>query len=185
MEDFSIVTSVYKDDKSEFVRLALDSMLVNQTFKPTEVVLVRDGQVSTELNLLLDEYETRYPNLFNIIRLEKNGGLGKALQLGVKKAKYNIIARMDSDDICQPNRFELQLQYLEEHPEVDIIGGTISEFIDNPNNIVGHRICPLTDEDIRDYMKARCAFNHVTVMFKRSEVLKAGNYQDWFWNEDY
>lgn len=185
MTNFSVVTSAYKNDKSEFVRVALDSMLINQTVKPTEIVLVRDGQVPEVLDKLLNEYEARYPDVFNIIRLEQNGGLGNALKLGVENAKYDIIARMDSDDICLTNRFELQLKYLEQHPEVDILGGQISEFIGIPENIIGKRVVPCTNSEIYNFMKSRCAFNHMTVMFHKDAVLKAGNYQDWFWNEDY
>lgn len=185
MHPFSIITSVYKNDKSEFVRVALDSMLINQTVKPTEIVLVRDGLVPVTLEAVLIEYETRYPDVFNIIRLEQNGGLGNALKLGVETAKYDIVARMDSDDICLPNRFELQLKYMELHPNVDIIGGQMTEFIDTPDNIIGKRIVPCTNDEIYNFMKNRCALNHVTVMFRKEAVLKAGNYQDWFWNEDY
>lgn len=185
MTPFSIITSIYKNDKPEFVRVSLDSMLINQTIKPTEIVLVRDGLVPVTLEAVLIEYETRYPDVFNIIRLEQNGGLGNALKLGVETAKYDIVARMDSDDICLPNRFELQLKYMELHPNVDIIGGQMTEFIDTPDNIIGKRIVPCTNDEIYNFMKNRCALNHVTVMFRKEAVLKAGNYQDWFWNEDY
>lgn len=185
MNPFSVCTSVYKNDKPGFVRVALNSMLVHQSVKPDEVVLVQDGPVPEELSLLLSEYEDKYSNVMHIIRLEKNGGLGNALRLGVENAKYNIIARMDSDDICQPERFEKQLTYLDAHPECDIVGGQMTEFIDSPDNIVGRREVPLTNEEIYDFMKSRCALNHVTVMFRKEAVLKAGNYQDWFWNEDY
>lgn len=182
---FSVITSVYKNDKPEYVRLALDSMLVNQTIKPAEIVLVQDGPVPAELSSLLNEYECKYAGVMNIIRLEKNGGLGNALQLGTKTAKYDLVARMDSDDICLPNRFEKQLAYMEQHQDCDIVGGQMTEFIGEPTNIVGKRNVPLSDNDIKEYMKSRCALNHVTVMFRKSAVLKAGNYQDWFWNEDY
>lgn len=185
MNHFSVCTSAYKNDSPEYVRTALDSMLVNQTVKPTEIVLVQDGPVPTELSVLLVEYEEKYPEVMHIIRLEKNGGLGNALKLGVENAKYDIIARMDSDDICLPDRFEKQLAYLEMHPECDIVGGQMTEFIDCPDNIVGRRAVPLTNDEIYDFMKSRCALNHVTVMFRKAAVLKAGNYQDWFWNEDY
>ena len=185
MNPFSVCTSVYKNDKPGFVRVALNSMLVHQSVKPDEVVLVQDGPVPEELSLLLSEYEDKYSDVMHIIRLEKNGGLGNALRLGVENAKYNIIARMDSDDICQPERFEKQLTYLDAHLECDIVGGQMTEFIDSPDNIVGRREVPLTNEEIYEFMKSRCALNHVTVMFRKEAVLKAGNYQDWFWNEDY
>lgn len=185
MESFSIITSVYKNDKPEFVKEALDSMLVNQSVKPSNIVLVQDGPVPDELQQVLQAYESKYPDVMNVIRLEKNGGLGNALKLGVENAKYDTCARMDSDDICLPDRFEKQLSYLELHPECDIVGGQMTEFIGEPDNIVGKREVPLTNEEIYKYMKSRCALNHVTVMFKKEAVLKAGNYQDWFWNEDY
>lgn len=185
MAKFSVITSVYHNDTPDFVRMALDSMLVHQTLKPSEVVLVRDGVVPDKLEALIAEYETMYHDIVHVIRLEKNGGLGKAMKLGVEVAQNDIIARMDSDDICSPNRFELQLKYLELHPNVDIIGGQMTEFIDTPDNIIGKRIVPCDNEDIYDFMKNRCALNHVTVMFRKEAVLKAGNYQDWFWNEDY
>lgn len=185
MENLSVCTSVYKNDKPEFVRVALDSMLVNQSVKPNEIVLVQDGPVPYDLSRLLLEYKDKYGDILNIIKLEKNGGLGNALKLGVENAKYDICARMDSDDICLPDRFEKQLAYLEAHPECDIVGGQMTEFIDLPDNIVGRREVPLSNEEIYSFMKSRCALNHVTVMFRKQAVLKVGNYQDWFWNEDY
>lgn len=185
MEKFSVCTSIYKNDRPEFVRMALDSMLLQQTVKPDEIVLVQDGPVPDDLSSLLNEYKDTYGSILNVIKLEKNAGLGNALKIGVENAKYNIIARMDSDDICLPDRFEIQLAYLESHPECDIVGGQMTEFIENPSNIVSQRVVPLSNEDIYEYMKSRCALNHGTVMFRKNAVLKAGNYQDWFWNEDY
>lgn len=182
---FSIITSVYKNDNPDFVRVALDSMLVNQSITPDEIVLVQDGPIPEGLSALLKEYEVKYPTVMHIIRLEKNGGLGNALRLGVENARFDICARMDSDDICLPNRFEKQLAYLEAHPECDIVGGQMTEFIDSPDNIVGRRDVPLTNDEIYQYMKSRCALNHVTVMFRKQAVLNVGNYKDWFWNEDY
>lgn len=129
MSLFSVITSVYKNDKPEFVRVALDSMLVNQSVKPTEIVLVQDGPVPEELSLLLAEYEGKYPKVLHIIRLEKNGGLGNALRLGVENAIYDIIARMDSDDIAAPMRFEKQMNYLEAQPVCSIVGGQIMVII--------------------------------------------------------
>lgn len=183
--EFSVITSVYKNDNSDFVKIALDSMLVDQTVKPSEIVLVQDGPIPDALSKFLAEYENQYPEVMHVIRLETNGGLGNALRLCVENAKCDYCARMDSDDICLPDRFEKQLAYLEAHPECDIVGGQMTEFIGSPDNIVGMRKVPLTNDEIYDYMKSRCALNHVTVMFRKEAVLKVGNYQDWFWNEDY
>ena len=182
---FSVITSVYKNDKPEYIRVALDSLLVQQTVKPDEIVLVQDGPVSHETSRLLLEYKDNYGEKLNVIKLTQNKGLGNALMLGVENAKCDLCARMDSDDICAPDRFEKQLAYLESHPECDIVGGQITEFIDTPDNIVGKREVPCDNEAIYHYMRSRCALNHPTVMFKKKAVLDAGNYQDWFWNEDY
>lgn len=183
--DFTVCTSVYKNDNPEYLKVALDSLLVNQIVKPTEIVLVQDGPVPEETSRVLQDYIDNYGESFLLIKLEKNGGLGNALKIGVENAKYDIIARMDSDDIAAPDRFEKQIAYLEGHPECDIVGGQITEFIGGPSNIVGRREVPLDNEDIYRYMKSRCAFNHPTVMFRKSAVLSVGNYKDWFWNEDY
>ena len=187
MDVFSVVTSVYRNDRPEFVRVALDSMLVKQTLKPSEIILVQDGPVPVKLEQLLLEYETRYPDVVRIIRFAKNGGLDNALKHGVENAQHDLVARirMDSDDICLPKRFESQVAFMEKHPECDIVGGQMTEFIGAPTNIVGKRIVPETNDAIYCYMKSRCALNHVTVMFRKKAVLAVGNYQDWFWNEDY
>ena len=182
---FSIVTSVYKNDKPKYVKIALDSMLVNQTIKPTEIILVVDGPINTELTNLINSYQEKYNSIFQPIFLERNQGLGNALQIGVKRAKFEYIARMDSDDICLPNRFEQQLTFLSANPNIDIVSGHIEEFIDNPSHIVGKRVVPLHNNEIYNTLKYRCPFNHVAVMFKKSSVLKVGNYQDWHYNEDY
>lgn len=183
MHKFSVCTSIYKNDNPDYVRIALDSITVGQSYKPAEVVLVVDGPVPYALADVIKAYESS--KIFHVIWLPENKGLGNALKLGVENAKYPIIARMDSDDISAPDRFEKQLKYLEEHPDCDIVGGQMTEFIDHPDNIVGRRDVPLTNEDIYQYMKSRCGLNHVTVMFRKDAVLKAGNYQDWFWNEDF
>lgn len=185
MVHFSVCTSVYKNDKPDYVKVALDSLLINQTVKPTEIVMVQDGPVLDATTRLLAEYRNKYGDALKVIVLEKNGGLGNALKIGVENARYDIIARMDSDDIATPDRFEKQLAFLEAHPDCDIVGGQITEFIDAPENIVAKREVPLDNEEIYRYMKSRCAFNHPTVMFRKEAVLKVGNYKDWFWNEDY
>lgn len=183
--DFSICMSVYKSDNPDYVRMALDSMLVHQSAKPAEIVLVQDGPISEELSKLLIKYEEEYSEVLNIIRLRENKGLGNALKVGVENARYELIARMDSDDISLPDRFEKQIAFMSEHPDVDIVGGQMTEFIGVPENVVGMRRVPLSNEEIYQYMRSRCALNHVTVLFRKTAVIKAGNYQDWFWNEDY
>lgn len=185
MEKFSVCIAVYKNDPPEFIRVAIDSVLIHQSVIPSEIVLVQDGPVPDEVSRLLIDYKNKYGDIFNVIKLSENKGLGNALRLGVENAKYDLIARMDSDDISLPDRFRKQLELLESHPDVDLVGGQITEFIDTPDNIVARRNVPLLHDDIIKYMRARCPFNHPTVMFRKKAVLDSGNYQDWFWNEDY
>ncbi|BCZ26079.1 glycosyl transferase [Claveliimonas bilis] len=181
---FSVITSVYKSDNPVFFDRSLSSITELQTIIPDDIVLVVDGPISYELNEVIAKYEKKY-DIFNVIRLEKNGGLGNALKIAVKNTKYELIARMDSDDVSVSTRFEEQLKFFEMYPQIDIVGGNITEFIGEESNIVGSRIVPKSNEDIREYMKVRCAMNHVSVMYKKTAVQSAGGYQDWFWNEDY
>lgn len=184
MKQFSVLMSVYCNDKPDNLRIAVESVSIKQTLQPDELILVVDGPVS---ELIKTEIETLCAEIPYIKLLWKaqNEGLGKALRDGLSVATYDIIARMDSDDIAVPNRFEKQLAQFVADESLGLIGSCISEFIDNPSNIVSHRVVPSTDKKIRVYMKKRCPFNHVSVMYKKSEVLKAGNYKDYFWNEDY
>lgn len=181
---FSVATSVYKSDNPVFFDRALSSITELQTVIPDDIVLVVDGPVSDELNEVITKYEKKY-NIFNVIRLEKNGGLGNALKIAVENTKYELIARMDSDDVSVSTRFEEQLRFFDMYPQIDIVGGNITEFIGEESNIVGSRIVPKSNKDIRENMKVRCAMNHVSVMYKKTAVQSAGGYQDWFWNEDY
>lgn len=184
---FSVATSVYKNDNPDWFDTALESITVKQTIKPTEVVVVVDGPVTEGIQHILYKYEKICRSCgiqIIIIRFPQNRGLGKALQVAIENCSHELVARMDSDDISINNRFELQLSKFQ-NENIDICGGQIDEFIDNPSNIVGRRIVPQMDGEIKAYMRKRCPFNHMTVMYKKSAVLGAGNYQDWFWNEDY
>jgi glycosyltransferase involved in cell wall biosynthesis len=183
LPQFSVAMSVYKNDKVEHFRNALNS-IIHQTVPPSEIILVVDGPITTKLMNVITEYQSKINYLFPI-HLEKNCGLGTALRVAVESCSFELIARMDSDDISVYNRFEKQLKCFGEYNDLDIIGGNINEFIDDERNIVGKRIVPTSNMEIKKYMKSRCPFNHMTVMFKKSKVLKAGNYKDWFWNEDY
>lgn len=185
MSKFSVVTSVYKNDKPEFVKRALDSITILQNRRPNEVVLVVDGAVPKELSALINNYVNLSPDLYNVIWLPENKGLGHALRVGVENAKYEIIARMDSDDVSASDRFEKQISYMETHPECDIVGGQITEFIDSESNIVGKREVPCSHDEILMWLKGRCPFNHMSVMMLRSRVIAVGNYIDWHFNEDY
>lgn len=182
--EFSVAISVYKNDNPEFFDRALCSITDEQTLMPSEIVLVVDGPVPSEIDEVIEKYQTKYP-IFNIIRFEENQGLGNALRVAIENANYSLIARMDSDDISLPTRFERQIQFFLDNPDTDIVGGDITEFIGNEDNVVAKRSVPCDNKEIKEYMKTRCPLNHVSVVYKRDAVLNCGNYLDLFWNEDY
>lgn len=179
---FSVSMCVYGKDNPVHFKQAVDSVL-NQTVKPTEVVLVVDGPVPDELDVIIKKYEAN--SVVKAIRLSQNMGHGVARRTGLDNCSNDLVALMDADDLSMGNRFELQLKKFNEQPNLDIVGGNISEFIDNPENIVGKRIVPEYDDEIKLYLKKRCPMNQVTVMFKKASVQKVGGYIDWFCNEDY
>lgn len=181
---FSVVMSVYKLDDPIHFEQAIKSIWSGQTRKPDEIVLVVDGEVSDIINKIIDKFKTEIPG-FNVYRYDVNKGLGEALRLGVEKAKFDLIARMDSDDISVSNRFEQQLAFLNENKDVDVVGGNILEFAKDVNNIVGRRLVCIDQERIQKDLKRRCPFNHMTIMFKKKAVINSGNYVSWHFNEDY
>ncbi len=180
---FSVLMSVYKNESVENFIESMDSIL-SQSLLPDEIVLMRDGPVPDEMQSVIDEYVSNNACI-SYYPLEKNQGLGVALSIGVRKAKYDYIARMDTDDVALPNRFERQVEFFESHPDIDVCGGQIYEFIGTIDNISGKREVPLKHDDICEFMKRRNSFNHMTVMFKKESVLNAGNYQDMYLVEDY
>lgn len=172
---FSVLMSVYRKENPEFLRQALDSVF-DQTAVPAEVVLVEDGPLTDELYALLDDYGNSHPELKRV-PLSENRGLGLALQEGINHCSNELVARMDTDDISVPTRFERQLAEFEKNPGIDICGSHIKEFEETPDHIVAERRVPLTNDGCKRYQRRRDAFNHVSVMFRKSAVLKAGNYQ--------
>jgi glycosyltransferase involved in cell wall biosynthesis len=181
---FSVAISVYINDKPDLFDRALESITFKQTIMPSEIVLVVDGPVPKAIEDVLVSYKAKFP-IFNVIRLSQNGGLGNALKIAIDNCHNELIARMDSDDISIPNRFEQQLSYFKANQNVDIVGGNITEFVGCEENVIAKRIVPVTNEEITDYLKRRCPFNHMTVMYKKTAVLSSGGYMDLFWNEDY
>ena len=181
---YSVLMSLYGRERPEFLRPALDSML-NQTIPPDEIVLVEDGPLPDSLHEIVREYSSRAPGCFRILVNSSNLGLGLALRKGLEACRNELVARMDTDDISLPDRCEKQLAFFSSHPSTTILGGQIREFVDSPDSPVGERRVPETDEDLKVFLRSRSPFNHVAVMFKKSDVIAAGNYRDWFCNEDY
>ena len=130
---FSVLISVYYNESISYFKKSLDSILY-QTLLPAEVVLVKDGILTDDLNCIVKEYSQKYP-ILKVISLPVNQGLGKALNEGLKHCSYDLVARMDTDDIAKPDRFEKQIRVFQEHPELDVVGAWIDEFEETTSNI--------------------------------------------------
>lgn len=180
--NFSVSICVYGGDNPKWFEAAVESIL-NQTVKPTEVVLVVDGPIPDDLNSIIKKYECR--GIFNVVRFDENQGHGNARRAGISACKNELVALMDADDISAPFRFEKQLSVFKNDENLDIVGGNITEFIDYPENVVARRDVPSTDSEIKKYMKKRCPMNQVTVMFKKNSISQVGGYVDWYCDEDY
>lgn len=179
---YSVLMTVYTKDNPDYFALSLDSM-INQTCKPDEIVIVKDGPIRKQLQDIIDSRKNRQVKIIQL-QLPVNKGLGLALNDGIKICKNELIARMDADDYSMPNRCELQLKMFEKYPDLDIIGCPVDEFVDDIDNVVGCRNVPYTNDEIYAFAKKRDPFNHPTVMYKKSVVLKAGMYSDYRKNQD-
>lgn len=180
MQAFSVSMCVYGGDDPTWFAAAVDSV-VNQTVVPDEIVIVVDGPVPPALDAVIGGYEQQ--PLFKVIRLAENRGHGEARRVGLQHCTHSLIALMDADDLSRPDRFEKQLALLD--GDVAIVGGQITEFIGTPDYVVGKRIVPTADADIKAYMQKRCPMNQVTVMFRKAAVEQVGGYIDWYCEEDY
>lgn len=180
---FSVAMSVYKNDDPQQLRLALES-ICRQSYLPSEVYLVIDGPIGEALEAVIAEFSEKY-GFFTVNRLAKNGGLGNALAIAVENCKYDLIARMDSDDISAPGRFQKQIAAYEKEP-ADVLGGFTLGFVgDLETGQVSSTKRRLTHEEIAAQLKKGSPMSHVTVLLRREAVLACGNYQDLHYYEDY
>lgn len=184
-DNFSVLMSVYYKEKSDYLDLSLKSILINQTLLPSEVVIVEDGPLTKQLDELLSKYVEKFPDIIKLFPLKKNGGLGNALNYGLTKCSYDIVMRMDTDDIAVPNRFEIQMNFMKKNKNVSVVGGFIKEFQKSISENMRLKVMPVTKEDVLKYAKFRNPLNHMTVCFRKKDVLEVGNYQSLFFLEDH
>ncbi len=179
---YSVLMSVYFRENPEYLRSSILTM-ISQSVPPDEIIIVKDGPLTDKLLNVLDEFENN--NSINVISLEENVGLGKALNIGLNKCRNDLVARMDTDDISLKDRCEKQLECFFNNEKLSVIGTVVAEFIDSPDNIVAYKNVRKTNNEIKKHMKYRNPMNHPSVMFKKKDVEKAGGYQHFLLNEDY
>jgi glycosyltransferase involved in cell wall biosynthesis len=181
-EPFTLLLSVYDGDRPDYLRRAWRSAIDDQTVRPDQVVIVRDGPVHVELAECLAELQAASPVPVTFVPLEHNGGLGPALDRGLAASWYDVVARMDADDVAMPCRFEVELPLIR---DADIVGSGLLEFVADTDDIVGQRVPPTGPDHIRRYARMHDPFNHPTVVYRRGAVLAAGGYGDLPLMEDY
>ena len=184
MSKFSVLMSVYYREQPQFLREALDSIF-SQTLLPDEVVLVKDGPLTKELDEVVEDFAVRYGERLHRVPLAEHVGFGRALNAGLEACSYDLVARMDSDDISVPNRFEQLMSAMEQYPEVDVLGSWIDEFATDPNEVLSIRKVPEYHSDICKLAASRSPMNHVSVLFRKKSVLQVGGYQHFYLLEDY
>lgn len=173
-EPFALLLPVYRGDRADYVRAAFTSAVARQQLRPDQVVLVRDGPVPAELASCIDELVASSPVPVTLVRRERSAGLGPALDAGLAASEFDIVARMDADDIAMPHRFAVQLPLI--YAGADIVGAGLLEFGADLDDIVGRRVPPTRPDDIRRYSTMHDPFNHPTVVYRRAAVLKVGGY---------
>ncbi|OYR83508.1 glycosyl transferase family 2 [Halorubrum ezzemoulense] len=183
-QQFSVLMATYEGDEPDDLSRAIQSV-TDQTVLPDEIVVVADGPLNTELEAILDDFESTYPDILTRTALSTNQGLGAALNHGVETCSHEWIARMDSDDIAVNDRFERQLHHLDKNQEIDVLGGYIGEFDQNPDDLNQIREVPTTHDGIASMGRFRCPMNHPSVMFRRSAVIEVGNYRPLRSMQDY
>lgn len=183
-KDYSILMPVYHKEKPEYLKQAIESIQA-QTLPTDDFVLVCDGPLNDMLDSVIAVKQQEMGATLNVLRLEKNSGLGNALNEGIKHCKNKLIARMDSDDIAYPDRCEKQIAVFNTHPEVSICSGIVEEFTTTPEIVDSKRVPPEKHEEIVEFAKKRNPFNHPCVMYKKSAVEAVGSYKDFYLLEDY
>ena len=181
---YSVLMSVYHKEKPEYLKQAIASIQA-QTLPTDDFVLVCGGPLNDALDAVIAKKQQEMGKTLNVVRLAKNGGLGNALNEGIKHCKNELVARMDSDDIAYQDRCEKQIAVFYKHSEVSICSGIVEEFTSTPDVVDAKRVPPEAHEEIVEFAKKRNPFNHPCVMYKKSVVEAVGSYQDFYLLEDY
>ncbi|MBQ2798782.1 MAG: glycosyltransferase [Ruminiclostridium sp.] len=185
LKPYSVLMSVYKGENTEYFRASMDS-LCNQTHPASQIVLVCDGPLGDELDMIVSEYKDKLGDILDVVQLPENKGTAYCANIGLKSCKNEYIMKMDSDDVCKSNRAEKQMSYLTDKPYIDILGSYIEEFKSADNTVIGVRQTPTTHEEIVKFAKRRAPFNNQTLVYKKEYAEKIGGYSsDLIRCEDY
>ncbi|MDR2094359.1 MAG: glycosyltransferase [Treponema sp.] len=182
---FSVLLSVYKEENPLYLNDALRSIWDDQTLKPSQIVIVKDGPLTPQLDKVIDEWKARLSEIFLTVELYENLGLGMALNVGLRHCKYDLVARMDTDDISLPRRFEKQVAFMETNPDISASSGIIEEWDDLFSNLLNYRSLPQNNAEILEFAKKRNPISHPAVIYRKSVVTSVGGYPPFRKLQDY
>ncbi len=174
--NFSVLMAVCFSDNPEYLNSAILSIHDNQTLKPKQIVIVVDGPINIELKSVLDSWKSILKDILLITYLQKNHGLAFALNFGLELCQYELVARMDSDDISLNHRFEAQINYMNRNPQISVLSSRIEEFDISMNKSLGFRNVPISHSEFRNFIVRRNPINHPSSCFRKKDVLSVGGY---------
>lgn len=182
---FSVLISIYFKEQPQHFHDCMESIWDHQTLKPSEIIMVEDGPLTLALDEAISHWQEKIGTALKITKLAENVGTGKAKNIGLQQCSHEIVCIVDTDDISVSDRFEKQIKILSEDPELVILGGQITEFVEDIYSSSGMRNVPLTNSDLRNYAKRRSPFNNMTIAYRKTKILEVGGYQHHLWMEDY
>lgn len=174
----SILLSVYKKEYPQYLSKALTSIWHDQISKPSQIVLVQDGPLTPELVAEITRWQAELGEVLTLVILPKNVGLAAALNNGLQHCRYDLVARMDTDDIAMPERFKLQVSFMQANPEIAVSSGFIEEWNSDFSVQLSSRSLPLNNNDIAKFAKIRSPISHPACIFRKSVILDVGGYPD-------
>lgn len=177
--------SIYHKELPQYFEACMRSIWYEQSLKPDEIVLVKDGSLTTDLESVIEKWQSELGKVLVVVSLEKNVGLGKALNIGLSNCSNEWVFRMDTDDICIRDRFKKQINFIKAHPDISLLSGQIEEFNGSVENVTGIKSVPQTHNEILKFSKTRNPFNHMAMAYKKSSIESVGGYQHHLYMEDY
>ena len=182
---FTVLISIYFKEQPKHFNACMESIWDAQTLRPTEIILIEDGPLTPELDEVIEQWQNKLVDTLCVKKLEKNVGLGKALNEGLKHCTNEWVFRMDTDDICTPDRFSKQVAFIKENPDVVLFGGQILEFNQDVSDAHVLKAVPENHNEIKAFAQNRCPFNHMTVAYRHDVITLLGAYQHHLFMEDY
>ncbi|MFB2761457.1 glycosyltransferase [Shewanella xiamenensis] len=178
MSSLSVLISLYAKESADNFLCAINSIYKDQTLKPSQIVLVKDGPLTPELEDVIRYWSLELGEVLTIVALKCNVGLGAALNEGLKYCKYDLVARMDTDDIATPERFRWQVDFMQSNPTVAVSSGIIEEWNSDFSKKLSYRTLPLNHHELLKFAKSRSPISHPACIFRKSLILKVGGYPD-------